>query len=67
MEDWRPIAEAVTTFYLHGDPATSEWSEQLLLRAADDLAMAQAALRQMRRAVVAQFFDACWIMVPAAT
>jgi hypothetical protein len=41
MEDWRPIAEAVTTFYLLGDPATSEWSEQ--------------------------FFDACWIMVPAAT
>jgi hypothetical protein len=53
-----------------GCPLWDAWghaAEQFLLRAADDLAMAQAALRQMRRAVVAQFFDACWIMVPAAT
>ncbi|KAM0918807.1 hypothetical protein ACQ4PT_008558 [Festuca glaucescens] len=48
-----------------GFPLWDAWghaAEQLLRRAADDLDMARAALDHMRRAVIAQFYDACWML-----
>ncbi|KAM0840370.1 hypothetical protein ACQ4PT_059718 [Festuca glaucescens] len=48
-----------------GFPLWDAWghaAEQLLRRAADDLAMARAALENMRRAIIAQFFEACWML-----
>lgn len=49
-----------------GFPLWDAWghaAEQLLRRAAEDLAMARAALEQMRRPVVADFFDASWMLL----
>jgi hypothetical protein len=37
-------------------------AEQLLRCAADDLAMARATLEHIRRAVIAQFYEACWML-----
>jgi hypothetical protein len=54
-----------TVIPARGFPLWDAWghaAEQLLLSATDDLDMARAALEHMRRAVIAQFFDACWML-----